>query len=483
MKYGFWLFFVLLFGHFVLNAQSFNNDHYPGEGIPSSPGKEINQPASALFVIRNIDITGNKKTKPDIILRELSFKTGDQYLLQDIVTKFQTARQQLLNTALFLDVVVALKSFEGYNVDVLVEVKERWYLFPIPYFKPIDRNFNQWLVEQNASMKRVNYGIKLLYYNSTGRNDPIRVWLLSGYTHQVNVSYDRPYIDKALKWGLNFRFSMGKSREANYNTIGNKQAFLRDSNRYLQNFLDTKIEFTYRKAIKTKHMFGLGYHVQNVSDTIIDLNPDYFSGERTHISYPELYYTLSYFDLDYIPYPTKGYAAELAISEKGLSRSFNALQLSVKGSANWHLWPKTYLNLRTFGSVKLPFNQPYFNKGLLGYNETFMQGYEYYVIDGVAGCYLKAGLSKEFITVKGNFLKRKNGQSLHIPIRIFGKIFGNTGYVYNPDPGNNHLNNKMLVSGGIGIDILTIYDFTIKLEYTFNQLGENGLFLHNKSNF
>jgi hypothetical protein len=483
MKYGFWLFFILLFGHPVLKAQNSITDDIPGE-VTLAPGSEVvNHPSAALFVVRNIYITGNKKTRPDIILRELPFKTGDQYLLQDIVSKFQQARQQLMNTALFHDVVVALKSFEGYNVDVLIQVKERWYLFPIPYFKPVDRNFNQWLVEQNASLQRVNYGLKLLYNNVTGRNDKLRFWFISGYSHQFSFSYDRLYIDKALKWGMSVNFAVGKAREVNYNTIDNKQAFVKDSNQYLQNFLDANFELTYRRAIKTRHRFGIGYHVQNIKDTIANLNPSYFSGSRTHVSYPELYYSMSYFDLDYIPYPTKGYAAEVTFSKKGFNNIINVWQLAVKGSANWHLWPKTYLNLRSFGTIKLPFKQPYFNQGLLGYNDVFMQGYEYYVIDGVAGGYLKAGITRELLSVSGNFFKRQRNEPLHIPLRIFGKIYGNAGYVYNPQPGENFLVNQMLYSAGFGIDILTSYDFTIKLEVTFNQLGENGLFLHRKTNF
>lgn len=483
MKYGFWLFFVLLFGQPALKAQIEITDNIPKE-VSLAPGNDaVNHPNSTLFVVRTIYITGNKRTRPDIILRELPFKSGDQFLLQDIVKKFQQAREQLMNTTLFHDVVVALKSFEGYNVDVLIEVKERWYLFPIPYFKPVDRNFNQWLVEQKASFKRVNYGLKILYNNVTGRNDKLRFWFVSGYTHQFSFDYDRLYIDKALKWGMNVKFAVGKTREVNYNTIENKQAFVKDSNQYLQNFLDANLELTYRRAIKTRHRFGIGYHVQNIKDTIAKLNPSYFSANRTHINYPELYYSMSYFDLDYIPYPTKGFAAELTFSKKGFNNIINVWQLTVKGSANWHLWPKTYLNLRSFGTIKAPFKQPYFNQGLLGYNDVFMQGYEYYVIDGVAGGYLKAGITKELLSVSGNFLKRKRNEPLHIPLRIFGKIFGNAGYVYNPQPGDNFLVNHMLYSAGIGIDILTYYDFTLKLECTFNQLGENGLFLHRKSNF
>jgi hypothetical protein len=37
----------------------------------------------------------------------------------------------------------------------------------------------------------------------------------------------------------------------------------------------------------------------------------------------------------------------------------------------------------------------------------------------------------------------------------------------------------LLYSLGGGFDIVTLYDLHLRLEYSFNQLGENGLFLHN----
>jgi outer membrane protein assembly factor BamA len=81
------------------------------------------------FTIRNIVISGNKKTKASIILRELPFKSGETYPLSELVKKFEDARRQLLNLVLFHEVLVAVKSFEENNVDILVAVKERWYLF------------------------------------------------------------------------------------------------------------------------------------------------------------------------------------------------------------------------------------------------------------------------------------------------------------------------------------------------------------------
>ena len=112
-----------------------------------------------------------------------------------------------------------------------------------------------------------------------------------------------------------------------------------------------------------------------------------------------------------------------------------------------------------------------------------MQGYEYYVVDGVAGAYLKTTITQELFNFNFKLPANKLAANKKIPFRIFAKIFGNTGYVHNPQPGNNLLANRLLSSAGVGIDILTFYDFIFKLEWTFNQLGQNGLFLHRRSTF
>jgi hypothetical protein len=61
---------------------------------------------------------------------------------------------------------------------------------PVPYIKVVDRNINQWIVEQNAKLDRINYGLKLLYNNVSGRNDKLNLYLINGYTKQISLSYD-----------------------------------------------------------------------------------------------------------------------------------------------------------------------------------------------------------------------------------------------------------------------------------------------------
>ena len=470
------LFFILMIAcHFLMAQSTITGEIKDTTIVPS---------ANSPVIVGKIEITGNKKTKESIILREIPFKSGQTYSLKELVEKFEIARRQLMNTTLFNSVIVAAKNIEGNKIDVSVEVKERWYLFPVPVFKPIDRNLNQWLVEQNASLDRVNYGIKLYYNNVSGKNDKLKLGLINGYTKQLSLSYDRLYIDARLKWGFKFSFAAGKNREINYNTINDKQVFLKDENNYVRNFTNANAELTYRKAIKTRHSFGISYAAEGIKDTIVSLNPSYFKSGRNSISFPGIYYNMTYYDLDYIPYPTKGYAAQVSISKNGFNNIIDLWQLHVKGSGTWPLSAKTFLNLNVYGGIKLPFKQPYFNQRFLGYGDVFMQGFEYFVIDGVAGGYLKTTVTRELLNFAIKTPAGKKGrEAQRIPFRIFGKVFGNSGYVHAQQPGQNSLSNKMLYSGGFGIDILTFYDVTFKLEYSFNSLGQNGLFLHRKTIF
>jgi outer membrane protein assembly factor BamA len=440
-------------------------------------------PGCPAYVVSEIIITGNQKTKPAIIKRELTFHEGETYLPEELTKKMEAGRQQLMNTTLFNQVIIEAKQIDGNNITILVDVRERWYLFPAPYFKPVDRNINQWLVEQKASMDRVNYGVKFKHNNSTGRNDKFRLWLISGYTKQVSFSYDRLYIDEKLKWGAAVGFAWGKNRELNYSTVGDKQVFLRDPDKYVRHFINGHFSISYRPAINTRHTFGVGFSSEQVNDTIVALNPAYFKQGRKRIGYPSFYYNMTWFKLDYIPYPTRGYAAQVAISKNGLNKNINLWQLLIKALVNWQLFPKSYIHFNAYCGLKLPFQQPWFNKRLLGFGDTYLQGYEYHVIDGVAGGYLKTTLSRELIHFRVRMLKGKNREMIALPFRVFGKIYGNTGYVYNPEPGNNQLSNQMLYSGGMGIDIITLYDVVIRLDWSFNQLGQNGLFLHRKTIF
>ncbi len=438
---------------------------------------------SHLFFVKKISIKGNKHTRSATILRELSFQEGSGYSLPLLAKKFAQAKKQIMNTALFTEVVVYLESLQGYDAHVRIEVKERWYIFPVPFIKTVDRSFGEWVKDQNMDMERVNYGIRVKHYNATGRNDKLSLYFMNGYTKQLSLEYKGLILDKKQQWSSSLGMALGKNKQLDYITTDNKRQFFKSDQTFVHSFFNSYLEFSYRRAIKTKHTFGASYQSFSIPDTILKINPRFSLGKQSTIRYPELYYTLSHFNVDYIPFPMKGYVAEISLRKKGFDKDVNLWQLTTKASGMWQLNKKYYFNLRVAGGLKLPFKQPYINQQFLGFNDMFLQGYEYYVINGVAGGYTKASFSRELINTNFHIPSGKIKKLNNIPFRMYAKVYGNAGYVYDREPGDNLLNNRMLYSAGVGLDIVTFYDFILRLEWSFNQLGQNDIYLHRKNYF
>lgn len=472
------LFFYGLFCFGAVSAQQAD----VGETLLYSSREEIplTQP-DVLFTVKDIRIEGNKRTRNSAIYRELSFAAGQEMALNKLADELSESRKRLMNTGMFLDVTVTLNSLRGYEAYVKIELRERWYIYPMPFLKMVDRNFGQWMRDKDMDFRRVNYGVKFSHKNATGRNDRASLNFTNGYTKAISFSYQNLFLDKKMKWSASMGAALGQNKEINYKTEGNKQLSFKDED-FVYSYFNTFAEVRYRPAIYTTHRFGFRYSSLTVDDTIMSINPSYSFNHRK-VRQPELYYNIDYFNVDFIPYPTKGLIVNASISKRGLQRPLNMWQLQVKTAASWPITPKSFFNLRSSGMLKLPFKQPDLNKAMIGFNDMYLQGYEYFVIDGVAGAYSKATFARQLfstdIGIKSERFRRLN----HIPFKAYAKVYGNMGYVYNPRPGNNPLANQMLFSGGVGLDIITFYDFIIKLEWSFNQIGQNGLNLHRRDYF
>lgn len=436
---------------------------------------------SALF-IANITIYGNNKTKPFIIEREIPFKQGEYVSQKDIQKKLTIAKEQLVNTSLFLDVSVYIQNRYGQFVFITVYVKERWYIFPLPYFSLVDRNLNTWLVTYNHSLQRVNYGIKFLHNNFSGRNDKVTLWLITGYTRQVSLKYQRPFFDAKLHNGYNIYFNYTRQRELNYATNFNKQVFFKpDSLFFVRQGITAQADYVYRPGLRARHIFSISYNTESVSDTIVKLNPVYLPNGRTKVAFPQISYTLQYFHADYNSYPTKGFLSQASLSYRGLNSNINLTQLQIVSSYTIPVLPKTQIQFKEGAIISLPFNQPFYNKKLFGYGGIFMRGLEYYVIDGVAGVIGRTTVQHQLLQFNLKVAAGKKQQDL--PFTFYGKIYSDAGYAYDKNPQNTLLNNKMIYTWGFGLDMITFYDVVFKFDYSFNQFGKSGLFIHVRTDF
>ncbi|NII24685.1 hypothetical protein HB364_06335 [Pseudoflavitalea sp. X16] len=466
---------VLLLGSTFLKAQPVATDSQAVVPVVTAA-----QPPSTPFVIGIIYIEGNKRTKSYIIERELPFKAGDSVYLPELVQGFEISRRQLFNTGLFNEVVVALKSFRGYEVDVIIQVKERWYTFPIPYVKPVDRNLSEWS-RQGYGFDRLNYGLKFTQYNFTGRNDKLRFWLITGYTKQIQAQYDQPYADKTLRHGYSVGFLYSFNKEINYATVNNQQMFTDSLTDGIRRW-EGKLEYTYRPGLRTFHAVRLSIVHQQVDSQLLDLNPKYFKVNQSAVTYPELSYTIRYVNVDYVHFPLTGWMGEASLLKRGIHKNMDMWQLSAKVTKGWQLTKKTFYSLQGTGVLRVPFDQPYINHRMFGYGDMFLRGLEKYVVDGVAGLMARSTLRRELFRFNINTHLRSRSHD-RIPFRIYARTFGDMGYAYNKNFTGNSLTNRPLYTGGFGVDVVTFYDLILRFDYSFNQLGQNGLFLHIKNDF
>ncbi len=430
------------------------------------------------LTIRDVIITGNRKTKPYIVAREVLLKKGESYTISDILSHIRTSRQNLMNTRLFVDATVDFTRWENDSMDITVDVKERWYVWPAPYFRPVDRNWNVWINQYKVSLDRVNYGLKVQANNVTGRNDKINVWLGDGYTKQYALSYYNPFVDKKLLHGLGFDISYSRTREVNYTTRENQQVFFRDDGNFVREQFYVGLGYSYRKGSIARHYVKLGMYFDNVSDTVLNLNPKFFDRYSNNSRYPELRYRFEYLNVDYIPYPTRGYSVEFDFLKRGFRGVMELWQFKVRAAKHFPLPWKMYYSIGGEAHLKLPFDQPFINQPMLGYGDSYLRGLEYYVIDGVAGGFVRNTIRKEIwdVKLKTGLKSRTYGS---IPFRFYLKAFGDAGYAYNRNNlTGNTMTNKFLYTGGFGLDVVTIYDIVLRFEYSFNQFGERALFFH-----
>lgn len=440
--------------------------------------------SSEKIIIHNITISGNKKTKEYIIRREMQLKAGDTVSVASFNEELQKLQQQVYNTNLFLEVKPELTEIAPDVVDINVAVKERWYIFPIPKFQLIDRNINEWIQKYDADLDRVVYGVKFTHYNLTGHRDLLRLTLLNGFTRNISLSYFKPVSEKKLNNGFSFTAGIVQNREFIYKVdTFNKPVLFNNGEFSRKNYL-LGLGYNFRRDIMATHYFTITFNHVAVVDSLLDAkyNPYYFKDGATHKNYLDLSYTYKYINTNNAIYPLRGTVGTVRLTKRGFGLSGGINMFSIEGSYNkyWALQNDWYASTELSAKTTLPFNQPYINQRSLGYSDVNLRGLELYVVDGVAFGLLRNTLKKKLFTI--NIKTPFRSDKYHvIPFTVFAKTYGDLGTVYNKDAFRTSLNNKLLYSGGFGIDILSIYDVNLRIEYSFNQLGKNGLFLQAQS--
>ena len=448
------------------------------------------------WILKDIYINGNRITKNYIIHRELPFKKGDTIRVNNLIDLFDQARFNLMNTNLFLEATPSIDSISKEEIFIRLSLKERWYIFPLPYFKFIDRNVNQWLFEQNASLERVNYGIKFTWENLSGRRDQLRFNVINGYNREFRLFYEKPYSGKKLEHGYFVGAGFSRQRQMTYATEEHKQIFhpvaIDPRSDFVKSTYLVELGYTYRRGVRYRHRLGLRYVHEEISDSVrllISANlakgyRPFFPENNTTLRFAQIDYNFQYLNVNNNAYPWQGFGFSGDFIQRGFGMADIQLwQLNIKAAQYWKIGAKNSLSLSGKGVLKLPFDQPMYNLSLLGYGDWYLRGLEYYVMDGVAGGILSASLRREMLNINVPTIFRKSEKYRKIPFKVIAKFFVDQGAAHHPFSNRGILNNHWLVTYGFGLDVLSYYDFVSQIEWSFNQLGENGLFLHVRREF
>lgn len=430
--------------------------------------------------VNEIIIRGNKVTKDFIILRELDFEVGTYVKVDLLTARLNQNKNQIFNTRLFNVVYVMAIPQDSGGIKVMIEVTEKWYIWPYPVLSFADRNFNIWW--ESKDLGRLNAGLNVYDYNFRGRAEKLKIRTLLGYTRLFMVDYEIPYLDREKKKGLQIEVGYQSNKEIWLKAEDNRLQFLFDPNKRAIRYFSSDISYLYRPQLFSRHRFTLGWEDILVSDTVLqaEQNPDYLAGQRSRQMSIKLFYTFKYDRRDIAYYPLKGHFIEINVEPRYLVENKSVYaDLRINAEKFYELGARFYAGIGLRGKVSIPEKQPYNLYQSLGY-KFFVRGFEPYVIDGQHYGLLETNIKYCLYKKDIEIPLIRMGQFKKAPTAIYLTAYTDGGYVHSSrfnEPGNTY-QNTWLQGYGMGLDFVTYYDRVLRVEYSLNAFGRKGLYLH-----
>lgn len=443
-------------------------------GCPALFASPCQNPVS---VIAAVKFEGNDITKEQVLLRELSFHPGDTVVTASLDSVLEDNRKRLFNLRLFHHVNYTYSCEDG-QVQVVYNVQERFYLFPIPIFDVADRNFNAWL--EKKDMSRLDYGLLLIRRNFRGRNEELRLRLQHGFNRRVELVYRNPYLIPDLKLGADIGVSDYRSRTISYNVLRNKQAFYEQEQGVPIRRSSAFGSIYHRENVQRQSFLRMSYQFEKISDAVAKLNPEYFGDGGTSRKSIRIDLIRAVNLRNNFVYPLTGSYFEIGAGQ--------ALFLGNTGSAfttfrakyvTYHkLSEKFYYTVGAEAQARFAEDYAFTDNVALGYRSQ-VRGYELYVAGGQHYGLFKQGLTHELLSIESIKLNFINNPKFNtVPLAIYLNVFTDAGYtIDNHFAASNPLTNRLLFGTGLGLHVITFYDIVGRVEYTFNREGDRGIFL------
>ncbi|MBU2505546.1 MAG: hypothetical protein KJ799_02320 [Bacteroidetes bacterium] len=400
--------------------------------------------------VDSILVIGNEKTESFIVLRELTFKSGDVINKQDI--DYNKERVYSLGIFNFAKIIL-IKEFE--IITAVIEVEESWYIYPIPF-----------VYAQDGEYKEISYGLSLLYKNFRGRNETINSFVSLGYNKTFYISYYNPVINKT--------FDLNLTTALIYQSTNNRSgsAFVLNGSNFEYKTIGGSVALGKRFTQFTDAFLLIGYnYIEAPSNLLSPLMASKSLVDESLI----LGATYIYDTRNLKQFPSDGILMRAGLLNKGIGsekinynifsidyREYRPLVNKITGK-----WRVAYRN--TFGKFIPFYDYSYFGfeQYIRGHRSDEREGHDYFLTSAE----LSYPLIRDFNVSFDIPPIPKQLSSARIEVHI--NIFTDAGITYN-NRENWDINN--FDSGwGAGISILFLPYNSVRMEYALNKYGKGEL--------
>ncbi len=151
----------------------------------------------SVYYVGTVTLIGNERTKDFVILREMSLKEGIAITSQLI----EYDKNRIYSLGLFNRVEIKVAAGDSNRAHIVVELNERWFLFPFPIFGIKDRDWD-----------KAFYGFGVLHNNFRGRNEKLFASFVFGFDPSVSLYYRNSFLDEEGSYYLDARLSAARVR-------------------------------------------------------------------------------------------------------------------------------------------------------------------------------------------------------------------------------------------------------------------------------
>lgn len=415
-------------------------------------------PSEGKFIVKKIVFLGNKKTKAEIIARELTFTIGSA--IDSVEIKHNENR--IYGTGLFNEVRIWIDqgTLENDSVSVYIQVSERWYIWPFPIFGWKDRD-----------IKNLYYGAGLIHTNFRGRAEKLSFAFVLGYDPWIGVGYSNPLLSMKNNLFLvsNLYHQKAKNRSKVIESIAGE---------FYQNIFALNLSIGKRIGLYRRVWINNGFKSIVITDTLSRLKTISKTGQDKIISIGAGF---KYDTRDIPAYPTQGVLLGFTFS---FNKFLNSASFFVQTNADFHSYKKVGVGLiftRLFLMNSIGKEIPFYSRFYFGYSER-LRGYFYEIFEGenIFG----GTIEYRVPIIRQRFLKFAG-----IPFEEFSVLRLGLDFVIFFDIGRTWYNSERFFKlsywkgYGLGLNFLLPYDLIFSFEVAQNHKGKRQFIFDFKGEF